>query len=62
MLKREMVKRGWKAMGMKMGIAAAAVIIGLAAAPGTAEAKMENGSFVSIAGGAVDSISERRDS
>ena len=56
MLKREMVKRGWKAMGMKMGIAAAAVIIGLAAAPGTAEAKMENGSFVSIAGGAVDSI------
>ena len=56
MLKREMVKRGWKAMGMKMGIAAAAVIIGLAAVPGTAEAKMENGSFVSIAGGAVDSI------
>ena len=43
-------------MGMKMGIAAAAVIIGLAAVPGTAEAKMENGSFVSIAGGAVDSI------
>ena len=35
MLKREMVKRGWKAMGMKMGIAAAAVIIGLAAVPGT---------------------------
>ena len=56
MLKKEMVKKGWKAMGMKMGIAAAAVIIGLTAVPGTAEAKMSNGSFVSIAGGAVDSI------
>lgn len=56
MLKKEMVKKGWKAMGMKMGIAAAAVIIGLTAVPGTAEAKMSNGSFVPIAGGAVDSI------
>lgn len=56
MLKKEMARKGWRAMGIKMGIAAAAVVISLTALPGTAEAKMGNGSFVSIAGGAVDSI------
>ena len=31
MLKKEMARKGWRAMGIKMGIAAAAVVISLTA-------------------------------
>ncbi len=56
MLKKELLKTGWPMRGIKMGIAAATMVITMTAMQGTVSADMKNGNFVSIAGGKVDSI------
>ena len=56
MLRKDLLKRGWLFRGMRIGIAAATMVISMTAMQGTASADMKNGSFVSISGGKVDSI------
>lgn len=56
MLRKDLLKKGWLLRGMKLGIAAATMVISMTAMQGTASADMKNGSFVSISGGKVDSI------
>ena len=56
MLRKDLLKKGWLLRGMKLGIAAATMVISMTAMQGTASADMKNGSFVAISGGKVDSI------